>query len=149
MNDVTVRLMKAADIDAVTAVENASFLTPWSRAAFEAEISDNDLAHYLVIEFSNQVVAYAGFWMILDEAHVTNVAVLPQHRQQGLGKVLLATLLEHAKELGANAMTLEVRLSNTIARKMYEQAGFVERGRRRQYYTDTQEDALIMWKDNI
>ncbi|MBP2646255.1 MAG: ribosomal-protein-alanine acetyltransferase, partial [Firmicutes bacterium] len=141
MSAISIRKMESADIDAVVAVENASFLTPWSRAAFEEEINENDLAHYLVMECDWQVVAYAGMWMILDEAHITNVAVLPQHRHQGLGKALLTSLINKARDLGATAMTLEVRVSNAVARQLYEHFGFFEKGRRRQYYTDTQEDA--------
>ncbi|MBP2655750.1 MAG: RimI3 [Firmicutes bacterium] len=149
MSEAVIRPMCFDDIDAVTNIENKSFAVPWSRAAFEAEIIDNDLARYLVMEVAGLVVAYAGMWIILDEAHVTNVAVLPEYRSQGLGHKLLEALVSYAREFRAVCMTLEVRESNLPARRLYQDLGFAVRGRRRQYYTDTQEDALIMWKDNL
>lgn len=144
-----IRLMGPEDIDAVVTIEQESFSTPWSRVAFENEVGDNQLAHYLVVDVGGRVVGYAGMWLILDEAHVTNVAVLPDYRCQGVGRQLMTTLLAHAKALGATCMTLEVRVSNAAAQRLYTGMGFVLRGLRRQYYTDTREDALIMWRENL
>jgi [ribosomal protein S18]-alanine N-acetyltransferase len=144
-----IRPMSFADIDSVLAVEQASFSTPWSRVAFETEIRENDLALYLVTQVDNQIVGYAGMWIILDEAHITNVAVLPDHRGQGLGYSLMTAMMTLAKRQGATCMTLEVRVSNLGAQRLYRRMGFVPRGVRRQYYSDTQEDALIMWRDSL
>ncbi|MDR7867532.1 MAG: ribosomal protein S18-alanine N-acetyltransferase [Sporomusaceae bacterium] len=147
--ELNIRAMELADIDAVLTVEESSFVTPWSRTAFVAEIEDNDLACYLVAEAEGQVVGYAGMWVILDEAHVTNVALLPAFRGRGLGSRLMGALCMIAKALGAARMTLEVRPSNNAARRLYSKLGFEARGVRPGYYTDTKEDAVIMWRDKL
>lgn len=146
---LNIRAMDLADVDEVLKVEKVSFATPWSRAAFVAEIGDNDLACYLVAEADGQVVGYAGMWLILDEAHVTNVALLPAYRGHGLGSKLMEALCEMAKTVGARRMTLEVRPSNLAAQRMYGKLGFEVRGVRPGYYTDSKEDALIMWRDRL
>jgi ribosomal-protein-alanine N-acetyltransferase len=140
--------MLASDIDAVLVVENQSFSTPWSRNAFEEEIN-NELAHYLVVEDDGQLIGYGGFWIVLDEAHVTNIALLTEYRERGLGTLLLEHMILSAKMLGAASMTLEVRPSNMAARKLYSRRGFEERGIRPNYYSELGEDALIMWLDNL
>ncbi len=149
MAEVSIRRMLPADIDAVLAVEQQAFSTPWSRAAFEEEVSGNDLAHYQVLETDGRVVGYAGFWLVFDEAHVTNIAILPEYHGQGLGTLLLENMILVAKVLGAGSMTLEVRPSNTAARRLYSRRGFVERGIRPNYYAELNEDAIIMWLDNL
>jgi ribosomal-protein-alanine N-acetyltransferase len=141
--------MALADIDAVLAVEKLSFITPWSRDAFVAEAGDNDLAVYLVLEADGQVIGYAGMWVILDEAHVTNVAVLPAFRGRGCGERLMGALVEKARGRGARRMTLEVRPSNTAALGLYGKLGFMPCGLRPGYYSDTREDAVIMWLDEL
>ncbi|HEY3423173.1 MAG TPA: ribosomal protein S18-alanine N-acetyltransferase [Negativicutes bacterium] len=149
MNEIQIRRMEVTDVDEVFFVESQSFLSPWSRDTFEGEVLENDLAYYLVLVIDEQVIGYAGMWLILDEAHVTNIAILPQYRAKGLGEKLVAALVEHAKAKGAVSMTLEVRVSNVVARHLYDKLGFESCGLRRQYYTDTQEDALIMWRHNL
>lgn len=149
MSDIAIRRMRLLDIDAVLLVERAAFLTPWSRAAFESEICNNELTHYLVICVEKQVIGYAGMWVIVDEAHVTNIAILPEYRGRGLGEKLLAALMEAAVNRGAARMTLEVRPSNYAAQKLYEKMGFCRAGVRKHYYTDTKEDAVIMWCDKL
>lgn len=146
--DSIVRLMTCEDIQGVLTVERAAFLTPWSQQTFETEM-ENQLAHYLVMEKGNSVIGYAGMWIILDEAHVTNVALLSDYRGQGLGTKLMTSLMEYAKRHGAGSMTLEVRVNNFIAQKLYTKLGFVAGGLRPDYYTDTHEDALIMWCYNL
>lgn len=141
--------MELEDIDAVLAVESRSFTMPWSRQAFVDELTANLLARYLVLEGGAGVVGYAGVWIIGDEAHVTNIALLPECRGQGWGGRLFLALLATAWEAGAERMTLEVRPSNTSARQMYARFGFTEAGRRKGYYTDNQEDALILWQQNL
>jgi ribosomal-protein-alanine N-acetyltransferase len=148
MTPITIRRMNEMDIDGVLAVEQQSFTVPWSRAGFVAEMK-NELSYYLVMVESGKIIGYAGMWIIVDEAHVTNVAIAPEHRGQKLGEKLMAALIEHAKSRGAVSMTLEVRTTNTVAQSLYAKFGFASRGIRRNYYTDTQEDALIMWCDKL
>lgn len=143
----TIRDMRAEDVSGVLEVEQECFTLPWSRKAFEAELDDNDLAHYLVMEDEGRIIGYAGVWIVLDEAHVTNIAISQSYRRRGLGERLLVELIRSAKQYGALSMTLEVRVTNSAAQKLYEKLGFVKRGIRRQYYSDTKEDALIMWLD--
>lgn len=149
MNEVRIRTMLPEDIDGVLQVEHDCFTVPWSRTAFEAEVNDNQLARYLVVETAGRLIGYAGMWMILDEAHVTNIAIIAEYRRQGLGERLLLELMDLAKQLGAGSMTLEVRPSNTAAQQLYRKLGFEKRGIRRQYYSDTREDALIMWREKL
>lgn len=146
MNEsITFRLMKEQDIDDVLKVEHESFSVPWSREAFYNEITKNQFAAYIVIEEHGQVIGYSGTWVVTDEAHVTNVAILPQYRGRKLGEAMMKKLMEIASELGAKTMTLEVRVTNEVARKLYRKLGFQDGGIRKNYYTDNQEDALIMW----
>ena len=139
------RRMNEIDIDKVLTVEEQSFTVPWSRAGFVGEMR-NELAYYLVMIDEDKIIGYAGMWIIVDEAHVTNVAILPEYRGKQLGEKLMSALIEHAKARGALSMTLEVRESNTVAQGLYSKFGFISRGIRRNYYSETHEDALIMWK---
>ncbi|MBO8128789.1 MAG: ribosomal protein S18-alanine N-acetyltransferase [Peptococcaceae bacterium] len=141
--------MRADHINMVAEIERLSFANPWPVQTLEFELFYNELAHYVVAVVDGKVVGYGGFWMVLDDAHVTNVAVHPDYRGKGLGRRLMLEIMRRARELGALRMTLEVRPSNTIARKMYNDLGFVERGRRPRYYQNNQEDAIIMWKDDL
>jgi len=138
--------MTSHHLDGVLVIERLSFPTPWSRSSFLNELYTNDYAFYYVCLWEDKVVGYAGMWIILDEAHLTNIAVHPGFRRCGIGELLLDTLIKEAVNLGAARMTLEVRISNIPAQRLYEKKGFVRSGIRRGYYTDTQEDALIMWK---
>jgi ribosomal-protein-alanine N-acetyltransferase len=145
--------MNENDIDGVMAVEVLAFKTPWTRTAFEEEICNNDIALYLVLLETNsgseKIIGYAGMWKVIDEAHVTNIAILPAYHRQGFGHILFTALINQAKDMGAVSMTLEVRESNTAARRFYENFGFKEEGVRGGYYSDTNEDALIMWKNPL
>lgn len=151
MNNILLRRMIGLDIEGVFKVEVASFTTPWSKGAFESEIYDNELTYYLVAvdTESKEVIGYAGMWIIVDEAHITNIAIMPEFRGQGLGEKVLKGLMSEAKARGATSMTLEVRRSNVIAQRLYNKLGFTKRGVRPKYYTDTKEDALIMWCDAL
>lgn len=139
--------MTFLDVDGVWAVECQVFSTPWSRGAFVNEMTDNDLACYLILEDKGMIAGYAGMWIIVDEAHVTNIALLPAYRRQGLGEKLVRELMKAARERHAVMMTLEVRPSNTVAQALYSKLGFLPQGIRRGYYSDNQEDALIMTCD--
>jgi len=141
--------MTESDIDEVLIIEQLSFRTPWSRQAFIGELANNPLAHYLVGRIDSRLVCYGGAWMFLGEAHVTNVAVHPDFRGQGLGEAICRALMAEARALGIERMTLEVRFSNNVAQELYRKLGFYSAGVRPGYYTDTKEDALIMWNDNL
>ena len=150
MNElITVRPMVMTDVDGVMAVEHDSFLTPWSRSAFEEELAQNRLARYIVAEENGAIVGYAGTWLVINEAHVTDVAVSSQRRREGIGRLLMQNLMELARENEMESMTLEVRVSNAAARHLYQQLGFVEAGIRKNYYTETKEDALILWCEKL
>lgn len=144
-----IEAMQVSDLDAVLAIEKLCFPTPWSRFAFQTELTENHYALYIVGKIDGQIVAYAGTWIILDEAHITNVAVHPEWQGKGLGKEILLALLSRAKERGATRATLEVRKQNTTAQQLYLKHGFYFLGVRPGYYTDNGEDALIMWKDSL
>lgn len=147
--DIVIRTMTVEDLDGVMSVEFDSFLTPWSRAAFEEELRTNRLAHYLVAVENGNIVGYAGTWLVINEAHVTNVAVTGQRRREGIGRLLMENLLDLARDSGMDSMTLEVRVSNEAARHLYQQLGFVEAGIRKNYYSETKEDALILWCEKL
>lgn len=139
------RFMKEEDIDQVLEIEHASFTTPWSREAFHNELNVNKFAKYIVLEADEKVVGYCGVWIVVDEAHVTNIAILPEYRGKKLGEALLLTLVEFAKTMGAKSMTLEVRVTNNVAQSLYRKFGFQRGGLRKKYYSDNQEDAIVMW----
>jgi ribosomal-protein-alanine N-acetyltransferase len=146
---LTVGPMAAADIPAVHAIETASFPTPWPPYAFRQELETNPMARYLVIRAGERVIAYAGTWLMVDEAHITTFAVLPVYRRRGIGGLLLCELMDLAADLGATVVTLEVRLSNASARRLYQQFGFRPVGVRPRYYSDDGEDALIMTTEGL
>ena len=132
------------DLDAVTAIEDATFARPWSRESFRQELERNVAARYLVAETDGKVVGYAGAWIILDESHITNIAVLEAYRGQGIGKRLTQALLQYLSNLGASYATLEVRVSNERAQNLYKGLGFISVGKRKRYYEDNNEDAYLM-----
>jgi ribosomal-protein-alanine N-acetyltransferase len=136
--------MHVDDLLQVQAIERASFTTPWPAHAYRSELETNRLASYVVARAGGQVVGYGGVWLMVDEAHITTFAVHPDWRRQGIGDRLLIALLDVALQRGAREATLEVRLSNVAARRLYEKWGFRPAGLRPRYYTDDNEDALIM-----
>lgn len=141
---VRIEPMRINDIDAVQRVERASFPVPWPAYALRQEVETNRLARYLIVRVGNEVVAYAGVWLLVDEAHVTTFAVLPDWRRRGIGTRLMVAVMQLAEQLGARVATLEVRLSNMPARLLYQRFGFRPVGVRPRYYSDNGEDALIM-----
>ena len=132
------------DLPAVQEIERASFTTPWPSHAYQAELETNKLARYLVVRAGHEVIAYAGIWLLVDEAHITTFAVAPAWRRQRVGERLLLAVLDLSVARGAREATLEVRLSNLPARRLYEKYGFRPVGIRPRYYSDDHEDALIM-----
>jgi len=146
---LAVEVMTMKDLDEVMEVERQCFTTPWSRYSFICELKDNQFSHYIIAKYMGKIIGYAGMWIILDEAHVTNVGVIPEHRGEGVGEFLMRSLIIAAKERGAKKMTLEVRKSNYVAQNLYSKLGFEPVGIRRGYYLDDREDAVIMWKDSL
>lgn len=141
-------IMTAADVDAVCAIEEATFARPWSRASIENELT-NSCARYVVLRQSGETVGYAGMWLVIDEAHVTNVAIRKDLRGQGLGEKLMRALIQLAADSGMIWMTLEVRRSNAAAQGLYRKLGFVDVGWRKRYYEDNGEDALLMGLEHL
>jgi ribosomal-protein-alanine N-acetyltransferase len=139
-----IRPMEVADLPAVQLIERVSFATPWPTQAYRQELETNRLAHYLVALMGDEVVAYGGIWLMVDEAHITTFAVHPGFRRRKIAERLLLALLDLARERMAREATLEVRLSNLPARRLYERYGFRPVGIRPRYYSDNNEDALIM-----
>lgn len=146
MNEIMIRRAEERDILPMALLDTLCFAAPWSEESFRQEVMENDLALYLVAETAGVVVGYAGVWAILDEGHITNVAVHPDHRRRGVARALLDVLIKSCEEEGIGCQTLEVRPSNQAALALYAGFGFQPEGRRKGYYEDNGEDALIMWR---
>ncbi|HPY36875.1 MAG TPA: ribosomal protein S18-alanine N-acetyltransferase [Clostridia bacterium] len=142
------RPMSVEDIPFVAQMEQVCFTSPWSERMLRAELK-NRFAHYIVLETETDLIAYAGMWIMFNEAHITNVAVMPQYRRRGLGRSIMLECMKKALSLGATQMSLEVRVSNQAARNLYSNLGFTSEGRRKRYYEDTGEDALILWNHDV
>jgi [ribosomal protein S18]-alanine N-acetyltransferase len=139
-----IEAMRLEDLGEVHRIEQASFTTPWPENAYRSELMTNRLASYLVARLDGEIVAYGGMWLMVDEAHITTFAVLPEWRRRGIGARLMLALMHLARQLNARIVTLEVRLSNRPARALYGRFGFRPVGIRPRYYSDNNEDALIM-----
>ncbi len=144
MSDPVIRFMRLKDVDAVAAIEQETFARPWSRESFRQELTRNAVARYLVAEEDGKILGYAGAWVILDESHITNIAVREEARGRGIGKKLTSRLLQILSNLGACYATLEVRVSNERAQNLYRSLGFISVGKRKRYYEDNNEDAYLM-----
>ena len=127
------------------AIEHLCFAMPWSKESILHDLHENVCARYLVLTVDGVLAAYAGMWLIIDEAHVTNVAVHPDYRGRGYGERILRALMDLARENLMGLMTLEVRRSNAVAQSLYHKVGFIDVGYRKRYYEDNKEDALIMY----
>lgn len=147
MMEPNFRSMKLEDIEQISQIEKETFSTPWTKDAFHNELVHNQFSYYIVMEHDGEIIGYGGMWTIMDEAHITNIALREQYRGQKLGELLMKGLMVKAIKLGMRRMTLEVRVSNGIAQKLYEKLDFRAAGVRKGYYTDNCEDALIMWAD--
>jgi ribosomal-protein-alanine N-acetyltransferase len=143
-------LHASADLDAVIAVEEASFTNPWTREMYQAELTHTGVSFFMLARASDRtVVGFCSYWRVVDEIHINNLAVLPSHRRQGVGRALLARVLREAVAQGAVRALLEVRRSNEDARRLYEALGFTLAGIRRGYYTGPVEDALVLWREHL
>ena len=145
-NNLIIRPMVKDDIDGVYEVEENCFVDTWSKDAFNKELKNN-LARYLVAELDNKIVGYVGIWFVVDEGHITNVAVHSDYRGRKIGDKLVQALVELCRENNIVSMTLEVRVSNVVAQNLYKKYGFKLAGIRKEYYSDNKEDAMIMWND--
>ncbi len=146
---ITISPMIDADVKEVLRIEQQSFSTTWPSNAFFQELHDNKLAHYYVARAGNRVVGYGGIWVILEDSHVTTIAVAPEFRGRKYGEKILLHLLDQAIERGASWMTLEVRESNNVAQALYRKYGFTTVSTRKAYYSDNNENALVMWAGNL
>jgi len=149
VNETIIRRMRLKDLDEVAALEEATFARPWSRESFRQELTRNVAARYLVAEEEGQIIGYAGAWIILDESHITNIAVAESARGRGIGRRLTEELLRVLSNLGASYATLEVRVSNLRAQSLYKSLGFISVGKRIRYYEDNNEDAYLMVCDKM
>ncbi|HWC71779.1 MAG TPA: ribosomal protein S18-alanine N-acetyltransferase [Actinomycetota bacterium] len=141
--------MRRRHLRGVMAIERQVYARPWSPNLFVAEMSESSNRCYLVARVDKTVVGYGGLICYGDEAHVTNIAVDPQQHRLGIGTRLLHGLITHAIEMGGHAVSLEVRVTNWGAQRMYGRFGFHPVGIRRNYYQELHEDAVVMWTDDI
>jgi ribosomal-protein-alanine N-acetyltransferase len=146
---ISITPMQLEDLDEVLWVEQSSFRDPWTRTLFEEELKNPDLSHFLIARCDKHVVGYMGFWLVQEEAHITNLAVHPAFRRQKIGERLLQATMQMACSLGAQRATLEVRASNEAAKRLYEKHGFSMVAIRRKYYSDNNEDALVLWNNDL
>lgn len=151
MIDILVRKMQAGDIEQIMKIESVSFGPyHWSDHAFHSEIN-NEIGNYMtaIEKSTNKVIGYCGFWLVFDEAHITTIAVHPDYRGKSIGELILQKIIELGYKNEAKWFTLEVRASNFSAQNLYYKYGFKSLGLRRKYYQDNDEDAMIMWTENI
>ena len=146
MADLIIRRGEERDIAAIEELEKQCFATPWSYESLKYDITENNRALYLVAEIEEEIVGYVGIWKIVDEGHITNVAVSPAHRRKHIASALLEALFRVTERAGISGCTLEVRAGNEGAIKLYSAFGFKEAGLRKGYYEDNGEDAIIMWR---
>jgi [ribosomal protein S18]-alanine N-acetyltransferase len=161
---LALELMREGDVATVQEIEREIFATPWPRNAYYRELASRGSAHYVVLrqeglverppgfkapDFDPTIIGYGGMWRMYDEAHVTTIGVRLDLQHHGFGRILFAGLVQAAYDMGAKWVTLEVRTTNDNAMKMYEGFGFKVIGRRKGYYTDNGEDAIVMWSDSI
>lgn len=146
---LTIRKMTVEDVPAVVDLDQKSFSLPWPERSFRFEVTDNPASRCWVAELDGKVVGMIVVWLIVDEAHVATLATHPEFRRQGIGQRLLSHALRDLIQEGARRSFLEVRESNLAAQEMYRKFGYEETGRRRRYYRDNDEDAILMNLDSL
>ncbi|MCR5481858.1 MAG: ribosomal protein S18-alanine N-acetyltransferase [Clostridia bacterium] len=146
MGDLIIRKAVLPDAETMAELDKICFADPWSTESFRSEIETNNRSLYQIAEMDGVFAGYAGLWKILDEGHITNVAVAPEFRRRGIGEAMLTRLIELAEAEDIMKFTLEVRISNLQAQALYEKLGFEPAGLRKGYYLDNREDAVIMWR---
>ncbi|PKM82276.1 MAG: ribosomal-protein-alanine N-acetyltransferase [Firmicutes bacterium HGW-Firmicutes-13] len=140
--ELVIEPMKISDLIDIMAIEQQSYPNPWPLHLFVTELKDNKYSCYLVLRHESKIIAYGGMWVFVKEAHITNLAVDPNFRNQGYGGIVLKSLMEEAGKRGAGNVSLEVRVSNYTAKKLYNKYGFSVVDVRKEYYRN--EDALFM-----
>ena len=146
MADLVIRRAEVRDVHEMAELDRICFKMPWSERSFLNELTVNGNALYIVAETENKIVGFAGIWKVLDEGHITNVAVSPDYRRMHIGTAIVGMLLEVSEANGITSETLEVRASNAAAQGLYGKFGFEPAGLRKGYYEDNHEDAVIMWR---
>ena len=147
--DLEITRMRRRHLRGVMAIERQVYPRPWTPSLFIAEMSEPSNRNYIVARTGRDVVGYAGMICYGDEAHITTIAVDPEHQRRKIGTRLMFELIQSAIEMGARAVSLEVRVSNWGAQRMYTRFGFRPVGVRKGYYQETGEDALVMWADDV
>ena len=143
-------LASRAEIDAVLAIEEASFTSPWTKEMYLAEFENSGVSFfYLAKTPLGEIIGFCSFWRVLDELHINNLAVAPEYRRARVATALLSRVLGDGAAMGAVRATLEVRQSNEAAQRLYERFGFAVAGVRRAYYSNPVEDALVLWKERL
>lgn len=145
MVKIQFRKMKASDIDAVKEIDKRSFPIPWPKDIYEEELTKNQYAQYFVATLDEKIIGFCGSWMVIDEAQITNIAIDPDYRGKGYGQGLFQYVINYAVAHGIRHLSLEVRVSNLTAQRMYKKFGMQPGGIRKNYYSDNQEDALVLW----
>ncbi|HXH61061.1 MAG TPA: ribosomal protein S18-alanine N-acetyltransferase [Fimbriimonadaceae bacterium] len=148
MKGASLAPLEDSHIDQILLIEKSANGSPWSRKSFEQEIG-HEPSEFIVAKKDGRVIGYAGAWIVADECHITTVAVAEEFRRQGLGKRLIVELLERSRDRGALCATLEVRAGNAAAIALYDGLGFRSAGRRKAYYPNNREDAVIMWLNDL
>lgn len=144
-----IRKMILGDLEQVVAIDQVSFSLPWPARSFQFELADNPTSRCWVVELDKKIITMIVSWLILDELHIATIATHPDFRKQGIGRKLLLYALKSARDEGVIRSFLEVRESNEVAIKMYKNFGFVEDGRRKEYYKDNNEDAILMTLNDL
>jgi ribosomal-protein-alanine N-acetyltransferase len=140
-------LTSAAELDAILAIERASFTNPWTREMYLSEFRNRDVSFLFVARNAERCpIGFCAFWRVQDELHINNLAVLPEYRRAGVASALLERVLAEGRRHKAVLITLEVRASNEAARRLYDRFGFTLAGVRPEYYSEPTEDALILWR---
>lgn len=148
-SELIVRQATGEDVAQIAEIEKRCFVIPWSYESLHHDITENKRALYIVAEAEGKICGYVGVWKILDEGHITNVAVTPEYRRRHIASAMLGVLLAVLSDNAVSSCTLEVRAGNEAAKALYHSFGFVEAGVRKGYYEDNGEDAIIMWKEEI
>lgn len=146
---IDILIANESHADSIFLINSLSFPVPWDKASILQELSDNDKARYVVAKVNDTIVGYGGLWKILDEGHITNIAIHPQYRGMGIGNRIVQSLIELCSIEDITSMTLEVRASNIAAINLYKKFGFITEGIRKHYYSNNNEDALIMWRRQL
>ncbi len=144
------RLVSDTDLDAVADLEARCFTNPWTRDMLARELAQSDVAYVFILRFPGRdIAAFCSCWIVADELHINTMAVDPAHRRRGLGRRLMSHVMSEAARRGAVRATLEVRASNVPARQLYESLGFRVTAVRRGYYTQPEEDGLVLWREDL